>query len=222
MDIIPNETMTVHEPEEFAYEQWETTRGLKRAEGVIRLDRNEQYMDVLPTHHGQNLLDILKEKTESGEQIRLLDIGGGAGLLALDLRGIYSPQQLDIQIIGHPKDTQEYLSDVNRGVIRGPTEQELREKQIGFHFIDFSNLDPGDLETLGRFDVITACYSLEWISHDPRNPDLNYENEQRSVASVNNLLKPEGVALISPFNQGSDYEVSNLEKNNFGISFSKK
>jgi SAM-dependent methyltransferase len=222
MNVMATEVEATEGVTGFKHEQWEITRGLKRTSDTPHLDRTEQYLDVLPTYKGKDLLAILSEKTTEGKMVRILDIGCGAGLADLDLRKLYSPEQLDIQTIGHPQDTRVYISDVSRGITRGPTEQDLKDNQIGFNFIDFSQLSADNIAKLGRFDVIVASYSLEWLSHDPKHPELNEAGERKSVANVNGLLKPQGIALISPFDQSKNYEVANLEKNHFGISFSKE
>jgi len=186
VDIVLDNTKV--EFKSFEEERWAITRGLQRKPGEPWLERNEQYLDILPTFNGKNFLEVISEKVRGGGKTRFLDIGGGAALADLEVRSIHASDKLDIEVIGHEDDTKLYLSDVPRRITRGPTEQDLKDNQIGFNFIDFTKLSEKDVELLGRFDVIVAVYSITWMKH------TKYELLQQ----VENLLKPSGVAFIGP------------------------
>jgi SAM-dependent methyltransferase len=205
----------------FTNEGWVITRGLKRKSGTVYTVDSEQYMDVLPTYKGKDLIKLLAEKTESGHA-KILDIGGGAGLAALEIRDLYKSELLDITVIGHPQDTKQYLMDLPRNIgYHEPTEKKLLEKKIGFEYIDFTRLTEHDLEKLGKFDLITAVFSLTWMKQP------KYE----LIKHVYNLLKNDGIALVGPliikFDGMSVFDYLNsqfgtdFDVNSDGVSFRK-
>lgn len=208
------------------------TRGLRPSEGTRVSEGNESYLDILPTYDGKDFIQILTEeieerKKEGGGPVRILDIGGGAGIAMLDLRDEFTPEELEIVIIGNEKHTQTELDDNQRGVRRDSTANELSDRNINFIHTNFLRAHR-DIGTRS-FDVVVACYSLNWIDYSP----------YAIFKKVWRQLVPGGVAFLAPFSGDialigqKDSNVENLwsylnsncdagiEMNGGGISFKR-
>jgi len=221
-------TQSISSP--FKNEDWTIERRLRRDSDTRSSNETDCYLDVLPTNQGKDLIQIIDELKVNGKKpIRLLDIGGGAGLADMDLRTEYPSDVLEIVMIGHIEDVQTDLFKPNRKVSRNSTETELGEKNIKFISLDLSKSNPDLTDQLGGdFDVIIASHSLKWIAEKraSNRPDffkegVGEEVKKEMVHEVYELLKPNGVALIAPYDQDIMYGIEKLELNHDGVSFKK-
>ncbi len=176
MDTIPD----------FHNSGWETSRRFINQPDIF--GSPESYLDVLPTYYGRTAHDVLIEKTSKGFS-RLLDLGGGGGIGAVGIRKRFSTEKLDISVIGSEADTLKPFKLSPRELdFREPSKDHLIENNINFHQIDFTKITPDDIARLGRFDVITAVYSVGWME----------EAKYKLLQKIEGLLKPDGIAFVGP------------------------
>lgn len=203
---------------------WITTRRLCHPKDEPITESNSGYVDELPKFGGKTFVDHIQERVNRGEMVSLLDIGCGSGLALIDLRKMFSVDQLLIVGIGHQQDTKEMQRDISRDVLLFSPEGSLAEADIKFVHTNF--IDAHLELPLNSFDIISAVYSLEHI----RYPRLSL------VKKVWRFLKPGGTAFIGPFNlllmneDGSgvsafrylrEHYGLKFEENNGGVSFTK-
>lgn len=209
----------------FENEDWTIERRLIRPDGVPLTNETACYMDVLPTYAGKNLLELIDERIANGEKTRILDIGCGAGLADIDLKEKYG-DNVEIVAIGHEEDIKKDLNKPQRGVtFREPTEADINRLNIDFRFLNFTTLKPDEI---GNFDIVIASHSLKWIAEKSadQRPDFFKEGVQdeakkEMILKIREMLSPNGVALIAPYDQNIDYSIEGLELNHDGVSFSR-
>jgi SAM-dependent methyltransferase len=168
---------------------WVVARRFQRSSGTPYHESTEGYIDILPTFHGRNALEWLKELSrEQLKQARVLDIGAVAGIALLDIRNMLETN-LDLVGIGKIHDTEKGLYDGNKGVhFQDGTKNTLSERSITFleqSVLDFSSHPIAK----GGFDVVMAVYSLNQVPY----PHLDM------ARIVHGLLRPGGVAFLGPF-----------------------
>lgn len=164
---------------------WVTTRRFINEPEIF--GSPDSYLDILPTFHGQTIQDILKDKTDESYS-RYLDLGGGSAIAAVGVHKRFPPDKLDITVIGHTTDTEKPFKLSPRELeFREPSKYHLTENHINFNHLDFTQITPHDEATLGRFDVISAVYSVTWMK----------QNKYELIQKVYKLLKPNGVAFIT-------------------------
>ncbi len=169
---------------------WVKTRRLQRPEGLGLTDATASYVDLLPRFEKKTFLDHLYQLVDDKGKGKYLDIGGGTGLAALDLREIFPPEKLDIAVIGHQTDIEEgQYAHFGRYPLQ-PTKEKLEENNINFIHTDFLKAH----KKLGSssFDVVTACWSLNYIEYPP----------YAILKKVWRQLTPNGVAFIYPLSVG--------------------
>lgn len=204
---------------------WVITRRLKRPEGERYSLDTEGYVEALPSFEGKTFVEHIRAIIEEKGKATYLDIGSGAGLAALDLREIFSPEELEIVVLGHKEATEKRVSDCYRDTPNKPTSELFEEKDIEFIHTNFVEAH----KELGSqsFDVITSCYCLDWI-HYPH---------YQLFKKVWRRLSKDGVAFIAPFEMHAvDTEKGEvfplfvylrnkygiqIEQNSHGLSFRK-
>lgn len=154
-----------------------TNRPLVRHEEHV----TETYARYLPTFNGKTLIEILNEKAQGGTPPALLDLGCGSGQALLDLA---NAARIPLSLTGITSYPYQSDSLVHR--------RKLKRKKI--------NIKEGDIQDLkavipkNSMDVVVSVQAFFYLA-DP----------WIALKQTYDILKPGGVALISPFPLSSPF-----------------